>query len=273
MKLGVTLRNMGAQSSRTLLLDAARAAEAAGLESLWITDHIAIPPDDAQGSDGRYLDPLVTLGVIAGATRHIHLGTGVLILPYRTPLPTAKQVASLQELSGERLLLGVGIGWMDAEFRALGLDRHRRGTQSDSTLEFLRRCFMSDDDVVEAHGQSFLFRPNPVMPPIYIGGRARHALERAVRHDAGWMPMGGDPDRLRADLRRFDVLATAAGKERGPVTVMRPMPLDQPETCHSLVEQYAVLGVERLVCAISYDNLDEYTASLKMLQTLNPEKS
>ena len=273
MKLGVTLRNMGVQSSRALLLEAARAAEAAGLESLWITDHIAIPPDDAEGSGGRYLDPLVTLSVIAGATTRINLGTGVLILPYRPPLPTAKQVASLQELSGERLLLGVGIGWMDAEFRALGLERGERGRQSDSLLEFLRRSFLSEDDIVKANGQSFLFRPNPTMPPVYIGGRAPHALTRAVRHDAGWLPMGGDPERLRSDLQRFEDLAGAAGKARGPVCVMRPLPLDQPDESCRLLEQYETLGVERIICATRYDNLSEYTASLEMIQAVISARS
>jgi len=126
MELGVTLRNMGTQSEAQVISRCAQLAEGAGLESLWITDHIAIPPDDAEGSDGRYVEPLITLAWIAGATERIRLGTGVLILPYRGALMTAKQVASLQELSGSRLLLGVGIGWMDAEFRALGLDRRRR---------------------------------------------------------------------------------------------------------------------------------------------------
>ena len=142
MQIGVTLRNMGTQSSAELVLAAAQAAEAAGMESLWITDHIAIPPDDAEGSGGRYLDPLVTLAVIAGATRRIHLGTGVLILPYRPPLPTAKQVATLQELSAGRLLLGVGIGWMDPEFRALGRSPSTRpavGRDSELSEPLLRR--------------------------------------------------------------------------------------------------------------------------------------
>ena len=83
MDLGVTLRNMGEQSSLQTLLGCAQAAEASEVESIWITDHIAIPPDDAEGSGGRYLDPLVTLGFLAGATSRVRLGTGVLILPYR----------------------------------------------------------------------------------------------------------------------------------------------------------------------------------------------
>ncbi len=100
MEIGVTLRNMGDQSDPETLLHCARAAEERGFESAWVVDHIAIPPDDAEGSNGRYLDPLTTLSWLAGATSRIKLGTSVLILPYRPPLATAKVVATLQELSG-----------------------------------------------------------------------------------------------------------------------------------------------------------------------------
>ncbi len=268
MKIGITLRNMGSQSSAELMIAAARAAEAAGMESVWVTDHIAIPPDDAEGSGGRYLDPLISLAVLAGATERIHLGTGVIILPYRPALPTAKQIASLQELSSERLLLGVGIGWMDPEFRALAVDRHQRGRLSDEVLSFINRCFSSADDVVEANGQPFLFRPNPSPPPIYIGGRAPHALQRALRHGAGWLPMGGDPKRLADDMATFRQLAAASGAEPGPVTLMAPLPLQQPDESERLLERYAELGVERLVCAVRYDTLADYQRLLEQLSGL-----
>jgi probable F420-dependent oxidoreductase len=265
MKLGVTLRNMGPQSAPDTVLSGARAAEAAGFESLWITDHIAIPPDDAEGSGGRYLDPLVTLGVIAGATNRIGLGTGVLILPYRPPLPTVKQVATLQELSSGRLLLGVGIGWMKAEFQALGLDRRHRGRDSDALLEFLHRCFA--DDEVEANGQPFLFKPRPTRPPILVGGAAPHALARAVAYGDGWLPMGGDPEQLAADLAVYDRLAAEQGRKRGSVTVMRPLPPDEGEA-RQLLRQYRDLGVERVVAALRYDTLDEYRSRLERLARL-----
>src|SRR5512147_2306201 len=137
MRSGIYVRNMGPQSSPATLLACARAAEAAGIDDLWVADHIAIPPDDAEGSGGRYLDPLATLAYLAGATTRIGLGTGVLVLPYRPPLATAKWVATIHELSGGRLLLGIGAGWMDAEFRAVGADLARRGALTDRTLEFL----------------------------------------------------------------------------------------------------------------------------------------
>ncbi len=168
MKLGLCLRNMGPQSTPQVVLACARAAEAAGLDDLWVADHIAIPPDNAEGSGGRYLDPLATLAFLAGATTRIALGTGVLVLPYRPPLATAKWVATIQELSGGRLLFGVGVGWMEPEFRALGVPYAKRAAITDATLEFLRRCFERDE--VEANGQPFLFLPRPARPPIIVGG-------------------------------------------------------------------------------------------------------
>src|SRR6266513_664507 len=145
MQLGVVLRNMGPQSTRETLVAAARAADAApAIADLWVVDHIAIPPDAAEGSGGRYLDPLATLAFLSGATSRVGLGTAVLVVPYRTALPTAKWVATVQELSAGRLRLGVGVGWMQAEFRVLGVDVRRRGPITDATLRFLDRCFAGD---------------------------------------------------------------------------------------------------------------------------------
>ncbi len=266
MDVGITLRNMGPQSTAANLLAGAQRAESAGLESVWITDHIAIPPDDAEGSEGRYLDPLVTLGFLASATREIRLGTGVLILPYRPPLPTAKQVATLQELSGERLLLGVGIGWMDPEFRALGIDRHERGARSDATLEYLHRCFAGE--VMEANGQPFLFRPQPTRPPVLVGGAAPHALARAARLGDGWLPMGLAPDALAAPMAEYRALCTAAGRPPGTVSVMRGLPLADPPAARALLQAYADAGVARVVCGVRYDTADEYAAQVDALAAI-----
>lgn len=279
MLKGVTLRNMGPQSMPETIARCAALAEDADLDSLWITDHIAIPPDDAEGSGGRYLDPLITLAWIAASTKRIKLGTGVLILPYRSALPTAKQVATLQELAGERLLLGVGIGWMDAEFRALGLDRHTRGQTSDDVLEFLNRCFAEDGaenaaedrdqkDVVEANGQPFLFKPKPAKPPIYVGGSAPHALKRAVRYGDGWLPMGLSPERLAADIETYQELTEAAGKPPGLVTIMRGLPLDDAVQSRDLLAQYEAIGVERFVCGIPYATTDEFSARIAQLNRI-----
>lgn len=265
MHVGVTLRNMGDQSTPETMSACARAAEDVGLESLWVVDHIAIPPDDAEGSNGRYVDPLVSLAWLAGVTQRIKLGVGVLILPYRPPLPTAKQIASIQELSGGRLLFGAGIGWMDPEFRALGVDRHQRGRMADDTLAFIRACF--DNDEVMVNGQTFLFRPRPVRPPIYIGGAAPHALRRAAKFGDGWLPMGMTPKRLPQARADYAEICAAADKPAGEIVVIGGLPLDDTATAAQVLNDFQEAGAARFVLAGRYADSGEYRRRLDNLAT------
>src|ERR1039457_4638619 len=122
MKYGIAIRNMGPQSNRNTIRECARIAERANFDALFVSDHLCIPPDETEGSGGRYLDVLATLAFLAGATDRIRLGVSVLVLPYRPAVLTAKQIATIQELSGDRMILGVGVGWMKPEFDALGVD-------------------------------------------------------------------------------------------------------------------------------------------------------
>jgi len=254
MKIGLYLRNMGPQSTRETLVACATAAEAAGIDDLWVADHIAIPPDQSEGSDGRYLDPLATLAFLAGVTKKIGLGSGVLVIPYRPALPTAKWIATIQELSGGRLRLGVGAGWMEPEFRALGVPRERRGAITDETLEFLHRCFAGDE--VEANGQKFLFRPRPARPPIFVGGLPPHALRRAARFGDGWMPSGADPAKLAAPIRALRELFAAAGKPVPEVAALTS--LGEPKDIVDRARALAEVGVTRLVLAWRYADEREF---------------
>jgi probable F420-dependent oxidoreductase len=256
---------MGPQSMPGVLLSCARAAEAAGLADLWIQDHIAIPPDDAEGSGGRYLDPLTALAWLAAKTERIGLGTAVLILPYRPPLPTAKAVATVQELSGGRLRLGVGVGWMEAEFRALGVARAQRGKTTDETLAFLRRCF--EEEVAHANGQPFLFLPRPARPPIYVGGSGLHALQRAVRFGDGWMPMTGDPAKLGPEIARLRELAERAGRKTPEVVAFTSFDPREPERVPERIEALAGLGVARLVAGVRYATADDFARHTEFLAT------
>jgi probable F420-dependent oxidoreductase len=256
VKLGITVNNKGPESSRDLMVDCARAAERHGLDDLWIQDHIAIPPDDAEGSGGRYLDPMTTLAYLAACTEKIGLGTGVLNLPYRAPLPTAKALATVQELSGGRLRLGIGVGWMDAEFRALGIARSDRGRLTNEGLAFIRRCF--DSNEVEANGQSFLFLPRPECPPIYIGGGAPHALERTVAYGDGWLPMAGDPEKLRVPILRLGEMAAKAGQSMPEVKVMTALPLSEPQEAVDRASAMLAVGVTSFVQGARYAELSEF---------------
>jgi probable F420-dependent oxidoreductase len=255
MKLGMYLRTMGPQANRSLIADAARAAEEAGIDDLWVADHLALAPEDSEGSEGRYFEPLATLAFLAGITQRVTLAVGVLIVPYRPALLTAKWAATIQELSGGRLVLGVGVGWMEREFRALGLDPRRRGADTDATLAFLHACFASDE--VEANGQPFLFRPRPARPPIIVGGAPPHAISRAARFGEGWMPTGAHADVLEPGIASLRGAMAAAGKPAPEVVLLQPLPVDDPQALAARLGELAALGVTRVVHPWRYQDADE----------------
>lgn len=256
MRTGLFLRNSGPASTRTLIAACARAADTMGIDDLWVLDHIAIPPDDAEGSGGRYVDPLATLAFVAGITERVRLGVSVLIAPYRTPLPTAKWLAAIQELSGGRLCAGFGVGWMAAEFRALGVDRRQRGALTNTTLEVINQCFAADE--VELNGQKFLFNPRPDRPPILIGGAAATALPRIVRYADGWIPTGLDPAALQAPAAELRAAMSKAGKSAPEIIPLATLPLDDPGAAAELLAAYRDAGATGIDHPARYDNVEEF---------------
>jgi probable F420-dependent oxidoreductase len=255
MKLGIYLRNMGPQSTRSLIADAARAAEEAGIDDLWVADHLALPPEESEGSDGRYVEPLATLAFLAGITERVALAVGVLVVPYRPALLTAKWIASLQELSGERLILGVGVGWLDKEFQALGVDPRRRGAITDATLAFLHACFAADE--IEANGQTFLFRPRPARPPIIVGGAPPHAIRRAVRFGEGWMATGAHSQVLEAGIALLRKDMAAAGKPAPEIVLLQSLPVEDDKRLASRFGELEALGVTRFAHMWRYRDAEE----------------
>ena len=266
MRLGLYVRNMGPQSAPDTVVRCAQAVEEAGLAHLWVGDHVAIPPDDAEGSDGRYLDPLATLAFLAGHTSRVELGIGVLVLPYRPPLPTAKWIATIQELSGGRLLFGVGVGWMRPEFRALGVEYRRRGSISDTTLEFLTRCFAGD--VVEEHGQPFLFRPRPAPPPILVGGAPQHAFRRIVRFGDGWMPFASEPGVLEPQVAELQRQLSEAGKPAPRVVAVTQLNLTDRSAAAARAREFAKAGVTDLVHGWRYRGYDDFRTAADAMASL-----
>lgn len=268
MKLGLYLRNMGPQSTTATILACARAAEAAGLDELWLADHVAIPPDQAEGSGGRYLDPLATIAFLAGATERIALGTGVLVLPYRPPLATAKWVATIQELSNGRFLFGVGVGWMEPEFRAVGVPYGERARVADATLDFVTRCFAHDE--VASHGQPMLFLPRPARPPILVGGGPQ-TFARIVRWGDGWMPLlakGAEPESLRAPIADLGTRMQAAGRGAPEVAVLTELPLADPVAARARLDALRAVGATRVTHAWRYADAAEFASAAAALARL-----
>ena len=245
-RIGIQIRTQGPQSDATTMTACAEAAEQAGLDDIVVVDHIAIPPDDTEGSGGRYLDPLGALTFLAAKTRRIGLGTGVLILPYRPILPTAKVIATLQELSGCRLRLGVGVGWMQSEFNALGIPRNRRGRLFDEGLEFLTRAFSNDQ--ITHNDQAFLFLPRPSRPPLLIGGTPPYAFDRAVAHGDGWLPMGGRrPEKFAAPARELRQRFADAGRGAPEVAVFTRLPFESPNELAQRLADWRGIGASAVI--------------------------
>lgn len=169
-------------------------AEEAGFDACFVTDH-PIPEDEWLASGGHHaLDPFVALSFAAAATTRIRLHTNLLILPYRNPFLTAKAAATLDVASGGRLILGVGAGYLEGEFAALGIDRTRRNELTDEALVLLKRVWSETGLECAADGfgpRSVTALPHPTQvphPPIWVGGNSKRAIRRAVEHADGWAP-------------------------------------------------------------------------------------
>src|SRR5271154_124317 len=236
VKYAIAIRNMGPQSNRTTIRSCARIAEQAGFDALFVSDHLCIPPDQTEGSGGRYLDVLATLAFIAGATEKIRLGVSVLVVPYRPAVLTAKQVATIQELSGERMILGVG--GMKPEFAALGANIRKRGAITDETLSVLHHLFSADVpgayDGPLVKFPSFVFLPRPKRPPIWIGGNGPAATNRVLKYGDGWHPMLPAAE-LKAKVEELNARARSAGRELPEIVVRRGLKLDDTDAARAKV--------------------------------------
>jgi probable F420-dependent oxidoreductase len=206
MKVGVFLPISGRAASRATLMEAAQKAEALGYDSVWAADRIIIPweiktsyPYSKDATfivppDRPFFEPLTCLAFLAGCTEKIQLGMSVMVLPYRHPLYWAKVATTIDQLSTGRLIMGVGVGWMEEEFQALGAPFRERGKVSDEQLALLTRLWK--EGRVSFHGAHYqlndiAFSPKPFQKPripIWVGGEGKLAQRRAGTYGDGWFP-------------------------------------------------------------------------------------
>ncbi|MBT2420816.1 TIGR03619 family F420-dependent LLM class oxidoreductase [Streptomyces sp. ISL-22] len=199
------------------LLAVARAADRAGFVYLASCDHVAIPRRLAPAMSTVWYDPVATLAFLAAATERIRLLSHVAVVGLRHPLLTAKQYATLDHLSGGRLILGVGAGHVREEFEALGADFERRGSVLDETVDALRAA-LGPEEFPEHHGRLYAFeglgqRPRPAQErvPVWVGGSSPAAVRRAALKGDGWLPQGDPRDRLPAQIARIRRLREEEG--------------------------------------------------------------
>ena len=228
MKIGIVSINVGGPETAERMIDVAEHAEAAGIESLWTFEHVVVPVDyDSRypyarsgkmgiPPEGWFVDPLISLAHVAAATKKIRLGTGANIFPQTNPLLFAKQAASIDVLSNGRLTLGLGIGWLEEEYQAMGTPFARRGARFDDYLAAVKKVWSGD--VVE-HESEFLswhgFKsyPTPMQkphPPILIGGTTKKTLERVVSAADGWYAPSDSQQELEQGIAELKQMAADA---------------------------------------------------------------
>lgn len=263
MKTGLAFANTGPFAELEGLVDLARACEHAGIESLWTVEHVIWPSqyDSAYpySSSGKMPgdksspipDPLIWLAFVAANTTELVLGTGILILPERNPVVLAKEVATLDRLSKGRLLLGIGVGWLEEEFDALGVSWAKRGKRTDEYMEAMRALWASDDASYDGEFCSFdavSSNPKPEQPvPFVIGGHSAAAAKRAGRLGDGFFPGKGSIAEL-TDM--FDIVrqsAADAGRDPEAIELTASHPGIMGDDPVGAAQELASIGVSRTI--------------------------
>jgi len=264
MHIGLVPINVGF-SDPEIVCSLATKAEEVGLESVFTFEHVIVPaeyasryPYHAKGKmaatpETPFLDPLIALAFVAGATKRVRLGTGVNILPQTNPLLAAKQVASLDCLSGGRVLYGVGVGWLKEEFEALGVPFEHRGRRFDDYLVAMKKVWSGElveheSEFVHWHG--FKSYPTPKQRPhphLIVGGTSDAAYNRVARHADGWIAPNESADDLERMLGRLREVVRAAGRDPARISVTAMwVPRKEPDA----LSRYEDLGVERLIAPL-----------------------
>jgi probable F420-dependent oxidoreductase len=263
MKFGLAFSNIEPFAGPRQATRLARTAEEAGFESLWTVDHVVIPagyrsvyPYDPSGrispDDTLFPDPLIWLSYIAAATSTLRLGTAILILPQRNPVVLAKELATLDYLSGGRMILGVGVGWLKEEYEALGVPWEGRGRRGEESIDAMRALWSQPQASYDGDTTSFQechLRPQPPQGtiPIHIGGHSPVAARRAGRMGDGFFPFGVNRDGVPALLEIVRQSALDAGREPSSIEVTMDSFVTSGEEAMADVKALEALGASRVL--------------------------
>jgi probable F420-dependent oxidoreductase len=268
MRFGIAFANTGPFATPEGAAAMAEAAEQAGFDSIWTVEHVVVPKQYASvypyapngkmpGAEAFDLpDPLVWLAWVAARTTTLRLATGILILPQRNPFVVAKEVATLDQLSGGRVILGVGIGWLEEEFRILGADWEGRVQRTEEYVEVMRTLWREDLPTFEGETVSFtetisLPRPAARSVPIVVGGHSPASARRAGRIGDGYFPAKGDVGALMREMR---TAAEQAGRDPNAIEVTTGLVSFQGDEAVEEVGRLAEMGVGRvMIPPLSFD--------------------
>lgn len=274
MKFGLRLPGAGPYAGPEAITAFSKKAEELGFDSLWMTDHVALPIDVASKypytEDGKffwppetpYLDQILTLAWASAATERIQVGTSVLIAGWHHPLNTAKALATLDVLNGGRTICAVGTGWMREQFEIFDSPFETRGARTTEYLKLLRHLWT--EDLIDFQGEHFQFSgfkfyPKPVRKPsipLWCGGKSTGVLRRVAAAADGWHPLYIAPDELEKKLKELEGYLHEEGRTMDEIT-LSARPVTQAKLDKSTIGRYADLGVKLLIADTSFnhDNL------------------
>jgi probable F420-dependent oxidoreductase len=253
MRFGLFGVNFGSCADPDVQRRVVTAAEESGWESVWTGEHVALPVRDnpvPTPAETPFLDSVTSLARIAGFTTRLRLGTGILVLPHHNAVLLAKALASLDVVSGGRLIAGFGGGYVEPEFRAIGVDFHRRGAITDERLAAIRALWTEREPRFQGRFAEFAdirFEPKPVQrphPPIIIGGMAPPALRRAAREGNGWYGFALTVERTRSVIEELRRLRAEVGRADEPFEIS--LTTFEPLT-EELVAEAEAAGIHRLI--------------------------
>jgi len=285
MRFGYILPNYGDKISAQQLVEISKTAEELGFDSVWATDHV-IMPIGLREPYGELLEPLITLASVASATEKLRVGTSCIVLPQRNPILLAKQAAALDVFSKGRLILGLGAGWAEPEFRSLNADFERRGKVMDESIRLMRTLWR--DDVVNFEGEFFrvkdaVFLPKPPRRdiPVWIGGNGPTAIRRTIMLGDGWHPVGPEVGWFRKGAEEISRskkgtvlsvrMTTDVRKKRpayaGANSEKRIAVSGSPAEIRKEIEAYVDGGLEYYCASINHPSAAEIVADLKQFSS------
>jgi len=263
MQLGIHLPHIGRKAGPDSIRRAALQAEELGFDDVWVSEHIIVPKDGGYPPSPNFWDPVLTLTWAAAVTSRVRLGTSVLVLPMRHPLPLAKELATLQNLSNGRLILGAGVGWLEAEFDALGVPFKERGRRMDEGIAMMKAVWSQDPvtfdaKYIPAKITDMRTQPLPVAPiPIWIGGGSDAAIKRALRLD-GWHGSRTPPEKAADVVKRLRAERPDSGFT---ISLRVTCNINNVGIMRDALGIYRDAGVQHVLAAPEDRDLDTYLAT------------
>ena len=291
MKFGVTIPNNWGVADPQQVLDLGPLAEQLGYDSLWVMDHLFNTGYIRERlEDKPYYHPLSTLSYLAATTRRVLLGTSVLVLPYHNPVELAKYTASLDQISGGRVTLGVGVGAMSEEFEALGIPMNQRASLTNESIDLMKELWTNPNPSYHGRRWNFSdlrFSPKPLQKPhipLWVGGASPGALRRAATRGDGWHPSGLSLEEFSIGRQEIRNMAEAAGRDPDSLVMSLRVEVevhgipssdraanrsrlsgDDPEGMTAAIQTYQDAGLDHLVLALNSGDVPAITAVMQRI--------